>query len=147
MCASRCRAASESTLSCRFWRARVSGSRPGLVMMSEISRAGKICVPSGSPASSSSSSTATQEKVSVYFFPDRVGELVKVFASISDELHNHYALAYTPTRPPDGTWREIAVKLNRKDAELRVRKGYFAVKRARTPHAADADAPKPPSEQ
>jgi VWFA-related protein len=68
-----------------------------------------------------------------YFFPDRVGELVKVFASISDELHNHYALAYAPTRPPDGTWREIAVKLNRKDAELRVRKGYFAIKRRRPP--------------
>lgn len=68
-----------------------------------------------------------------FFFPDRVGELGKVFASISDELHNHYALAYAPRRPADGTWREIAVKLNRRDAELRVRKGYFAIKRQRTP--------------
>jgi Ca-activated chloride channel family protein len=64
-----------------------------------------------------------------FFFPERVGELVKVFSSISDELHNHYALAYAPRRPPDGSWREIAVKLNRRDAELRVRKGYFAIKR------------------
>jgi Ca-activated chloride channel family protein len=70
-----------------------------------------------------------------YFFPDRVGELSKVFAGISDELHNHYALAYAPRRPADGTWREIAVKLKRKDAELRVRKGYFAIKRQRAPSA------------
>jgi len=68
-----------------------------------------------------------------FFFPERVGELVKVFASISDELHNHYALAYAPRRAPDGSWREITVKLTRRDAELRVRKGYFAMKRRRPP--------------
>ena len=45
------------------------------------------------------------------------------------ELKNHYLLAYTPKRAADGTWREIALKVNRPDAEVRVRKGYFAVKR------------------
>ena len=64
-----------------------------------------------------------------FFFPERVGELVKVFTDISNELHNHYALGYSPARPPDGTWRQITVKLNRKDAEVRVRKGYFAARR------------------
>lgn len=64
-----------------------------------------------------------------YFFPERVGELVKVFTDISNELHNHYALGYSPKRSPDGTWRQITVKLNRKDAEVRVRKGYFASRR------------------
>jgi Ca-activated chloride channel homolog len=64
-----------------------------------------------------------------YFFPDKIGDLIKIFAGISDELHNHYLLAYTPKRPPDGTFREIVVRLrDRKDAEVRVRKGYFAVK-------------------
>jgi Ca-activated chloride channel family protein len=75
-----------------------------------------------------------------FFFPERVGELVKVFTDISNELHNHYALGYSPARPPDGTWRQIAVKLNRKDAEVRVRKGYFAARRpkpAPTPAADD----------
>ena len=66
-----------------------------------------------------------------FFFPDRVGDLIKVFAGISDELHNHYLLSYTPKRGPDGTFRNIQVKLNRKDAQVRVRKGYFAVKRRR----------------
>jgi VWFA-related protein len=64
-----------------------------------------------------------------FFFPDKVGELIKVFAGISEELHNHYLLAYTPKRPPDGTFRAIEMRLDRKDAEIRLRKGYFAVKR------------------
>src|SRR5206468_8296775 len=41
------------------------------------------------------------------FFPDRVGDLIKVFSGISDELHNHYLLAYTPKRPPDSSSRPI----------------------------------------
>jgi Ca-activated chloride channel family protein len=66
-----------------------------------------------------------------FFFPDRVGDLIKVFSGISDELHSHYLLAYTPKRPPDSTWRAIEVRLKNKDDEIRVRKGYFAVKRRR----------------
>ena len=70
-----------------------------------------------------------QETGGSFFFPDRVGDLIKVFNGISDELHNHYALAYSPAKAPDGLWRDIEVRLKRKDAEIRVRKGYFAVKR------------------
>jgi Ca-activated chloride channel family protein len=73
-----------------------------------------------------------QETGGAYFFPDKIGELIKIFNGISDELHNHYLLAYTPRRPPDGTWRQIEIRLReRKDAEVRVRKGYFAVKKRR----------------
>ena len=68
-----------------------------------------------------------------YFFPDKLGDLIKAFAEISEELHNHYLLAYSPKRPPDGTFRTITVRLKRKDAEVRVRKGYFAAKRRRPP--------------
>jgi VWFA-related protein len=65
-----------------------------------------------------------------FFYPDKVGDLIKIFAGISDELHHHYALAYTPKKAPDGAWRTIEVRLvGRKDAEVRVRKGYFAVRR------------------
>lgn len=66
-----------------------------------------------------------------FFAPDKVGELIKVFNEISSELKNHYLLAYTPTKEPDGTWREIALKVNRPDTDVRVRKGYFSVKRRR----------------
>jgi Ca-activated chloride channel family protein len=60
-----------------------------------------------------------------YFAPDKVAELIKVF----NELKNHYLLAYTPKLAPDGSWREILLKVNRPDTQVRVRKGYFAVKR------------------
>jgi VWFA-related protein len=66
-----------------------------------------------------------------FFAPDRVGELIKVFNEISNELKNHYLLAYSPTRAADGTWREISLRVNRPDAETRVRKGYFSLKRRR----------------
>jgi Ca-activated chloride channel homolog len=67
-----------------------------------------------------------------FFAPDKVGELIKVFNAISNELKNHYLLAYTPKRAADGTWRDIALKVNRPDSEVRVRKGYFAIKKRRT---------------
>jgi Ca-activated chloride channel homolog len=80
-----------------------------------------------------------QETGGAFYFPDKVAEMIKIFASISDELHNHYLLAYSPRRPPDGTWREIEVRLReRKDADVRLRKGYFAVKRRRPPLAKPA---------
>lgn len=71
----------------------------------------------------------SEETGGQYFFPDRVGDLIKVFAAISAELHQHYLLAYAPKKPPDGLFRKIEVRVDRKDAEVRVRKGYFASKR------------------
>jgi Ca-activated chloride channel family protein len=66
------------------------------------------------------------------FFPDKVGDLLKVFATISEELHTHYVLAYTPKRDPDNRFRTLSLKLvSRTDAEVRMRKGYFATKRKR----------------
>ncbi|MCG6926326.1 MAG: VWA domain-containing protein [Acidobacteria bacterium] len=65
-----------------------------------------------------------------FFSPGDVGDLVKVFNEISDELKNHYLLAYTPKREADGSWREIELKVNRPDAKVRVRKGYFHIKRS-----------------
>jgi VWFA-related protein len=67
-----------------------------------------------------------------FFAPDKVGDLIRVFNEISEELKNHYLLAYTPKIPADGTWREITLKVDRPGTEVRVRKGYFAVKRRRS---------------
>ena len=61
-----------------------------------------------------------------------MGDLIKVFNAISDELKNHYLLAYTPKREADGSWREIELKVKRKDIKVRVRKGYFHMERRRT---------------
>ena len=73
-----------------------------------------------------------QESGGEFFFPEKVGELVKIFTGISEELHRHYALAYAPKRAPDGGWREITLRLKPprdKDNVVRVRKGYFAIRR------------------
>jgi Ca-activated chloride channel family protein len=64
-----------------------------------------------------------------FFDPGDVGDLIRVFNEISDELKNHYLLAYTPKREADGSWREIELKVNRPDAQVRVRKGYFHIPR------------------
>lgn len=66
------------------------------------------------------------------YFPDRIGDLHKVFQKISEELRQQYALAYSPKRPADGTYRAIQLRVPaRKELQVRVRKGYFAVKRRR----------------
>jgi Ca-activated chloride channel family protein len=68
-----------------------------------------------------------------FFSPGDIGDLIQVFGTISDELKNHYLLAYTPKREPDGSWREIELKVvSRPDAEVRVRKGYFHIQRRGT---------------
>ena len=79
-----------------------------------------------------------EETGGAFFFPDKVGDLIKAFHAISEELKNHYLLAYTPKRAPDGSYRTISLKLvsNRPDVQIRVRKGYFAVKK-RAPKRAD----------
>jgi Ca-activated chloride channel family protein len=67
-----------------------------------------------------------------YFAPEKVGDLIKVFNEVSNELKNHYLLAYTPKRAADGSWRQIQLKVNRPGLDIRVRKGYFAIPRRRT---------------
>jgi len=67
-----------------------------------------------------------------FFSPGNVGDLVKVFNAISDELKNHYLLAYTPKREADGSWREIELKVKRPDIKVRVRKGYFHIESRRS---------------
>jgi Ca-activated chloride channel family protein len=74
-----------------------------------------------------------QETGGQYFFPDKVGDLIKIFTEISNELHHHYALAYAPPHPADGSWHAITLRVKRPGAEVRVRKGYFAVKRRPRP--------------
>ena len=63
------------------------------------------------------------------YFPTKASELSHIFSGISEELHNHYLLAYTPKRSADGSFRNIELRLDRKDLQVRVRKGYFALKR------------------
>jgi Ca-activated chloride channel family protein len=67
-----------------------------------------------------------------YYFPSKVGELIKVFEAISKDLKNNYLIAYSPMRPADNTYRKIEVKIARPEVTVRVRPGYMAAKRRRT---------------
>jgi Ca-activated chloride channel homolog len=75
-----------------------------------------------------------------YFSPDKVAELIKTFAAISEELKNHYILAYTPKRGPDNMYRKIELHVKREGVQVRLRKGYVATKRKK----ARQPAPRPP---
>jgi Ca-activated chloride channel family protein len=57
-------------------------------------------------------------------------ELSPATARIAEELNHQYVLGYTPTRPPDGQYRSIRVKVQRHaDFVVRARRGYLATVR------------------
>jgi VWFA-related protein len=47
-------------------------------------------------------------------------------ARIADDASHYYVLGYRPEKAPDGKFRKISVKVDRKDVLLRARKGYVA---------------------
>ncbi|HEX8069862.1 MAG TPA: VWA domain-containing protein [Pyrinomonadaceae bacterium] len=63
-----------------------------------------------------------------FFTGDRLA-LERSFTQVARELRSQYLLTYKPTRPFDGSTRQIEVKLadrSRKGLEVRTRKGYTA---------------------
>jgi Ca-activated chloride channel family protein len=48
---------------------------------------------------------------------------------IANELNKQYTLGYAPTKPPDGQWRSIRVRIRDRDYFARARRGYYAVPR------------------
>jgi Ca-activated chloride channel homolog len=46
---------------------------------------------------------------------------------IADELNKQYTLGYASSRPPDGTWRSIRVRVRNGHYTARARRGYYAV--------------------
>lgn len=46
---------------------------------------------------------------------------------IAEELNSQYAVGYAASRPPDGSWRAIRVRVKGRDYLTRARRGYYAV--------------------
>ena len=46
---------------------------------------------------------------------------------IANELNKQYTLGYTPSRVPDGGWREIRVRVKDRSYFTRARRGYYAI--------------------
>ena len=65
------------------------------------------------------------------YFVRKADELAEVYQRIADELGNQYYLTYsTDNEVFDGRWMKLEVESDRKDVEIRARRGYFAVKSA-----------------
>lgn len=68
-----------------------------------------------------------QETGARAFFPADIRELAGVYGTIADELANQYLLGYASSNPRvDGSYRRVAVRVDRPGARTRTRAGYFA---------------------
>jgi Ca-activated chloride channel homolog len=55
-------------------------------------------------------------------------ELVAATERIANELNHQYMLGYVSTRPADGNWRTIRVRMKNAEHFTRARRGYYAVR-------------------
>jgi Ca-activated chloride channel homolog len=61
------------------------------------------------------------------FYPYKVEDLAQSFVDIGNELRSQYFIAYSPTNPQtNGKYRTIEVQTDRKNLDVRTRKGYYA---------------------
>ena len=61
------------------------------------------------------------------FFPFKMKDMTRSFASIEDELRSQYVVSYRPADfDADGRYRSIEISTLKKDLQVRARKGYFA---------------------
>ena len=68
-----------------------------------------------------------EETGGISFFPFQARDLQQSFADIANELRHQYFIIYSPTNfELDGSFHKIKVKANIKNAEVRVRSGYYA---------------------
>lgn len=60
------------------------------------------------------------------FFLKRTEDMAKAFADISEYLKSSYRTGYYLSRPPDGKWHAIFVRLTSKKGRVITRQGYYA---------------------
>ena len=61
------------------------------------------------------------------FKAEKVGDLSGVYKQVAAAIRTVYSVGYYPTNPEkDGTFRRVRVGVNRSDAAVRTRKGYYA---------------------
>jgi Ca-activated chloride channel homolog len=62
------------------------------------------------------------------FYPYKVEDLAQSFVDIGNELRSQYFIAYSPSNgESNGKYRTIEVQIDRKNLDVRTRKGYYAV--------------------
>lgn len=61
------------------------------------------------------------------FFPFKMKDIKSSFSAIEDELRSQYVISYHPADfDANGHYRSIEISANKKDLQVRARKGYFA---------------------
>ena len=61
------------------------------------------------------------------FKAEKFGDLAGVYKQVAAAIRTVYSVGYYPTNPEkDGTFRRVRVGVNRSDAAVRTRKGYYA---------------------
>jgi len=61
------------------------------------------------------------------FFPYKMKDVKASFSAIEDELRSQYVVSYRPANfDADGRFRSIEITANKKDLQVRARRGYFA---------------------
>jgi Ca-activated chloride channel family protein len=61
------------------------------------------------------------------FFPTSVKELDGIYDKVVSEIRAQYTIGYLSTNERmDGSWRKVDVRMARRDARVRARRGYFA---------------------
>jgi len=64
------------------------------------------------------------------FFPFNNKDITHSFSAIEDELRSQYVISYRPAEfNADGRYRSIEIVAQRKDLQVRARKGYYAPRR------------------
>jgi Ca-activated chloride channel family protein len=53
-------------------------------------------------------------------------DLAPATARIADELNKQYTVGFSSSRPPDGSWRTLRVRVRRAEHYVRARRGYYA---------------------
>ncbi|MCB1018487.1 MAG: VWA domain-containing protein [Bryobacterales bacterium] len=68
-----------------------------------------------------------EETGGISFFPFQARDLEQSFADIANELRHQYFIIYSPTNfDLDGSFHKIRLKTTVKNAQVRVRSGYYA---------------------
>ncbi|HEU4403541.1 MAG TPA: VWA domain-containing protein [Candidatus Polarisedimenticolia bacterium] len=61
------------------------------------------------------------------YYPERAGQLSRIYTEVASDLKRQYALAYASTnRTRDGGWRSITLRVRRSGLEVQARRGYYA---------------------
>jgi len=67
------------------------------------------------------------ESGGVTFYPKSVAEVDKIALQVAHEIRNQYTIAFSPTVPMDGSFRQVKVTVNAPGRpQVRTRAGYYA---------------------